>query len=146
MVPFGLQTVTPQHVGVDQSKPFSLVKLVGPSAAVCRRCGKILPHGSKVSRSNTPPCRAGSRFPCSGDFALTGRSPRVSLLLDKLLSPKSLLSDSHPSVSKPSSVCYQGLITLEEGTITEGLIWFRVESYHVVAADGKIFWLSAAPT
>ena len=33
----------------------------------------------------------------SGDFALTGRSPRVSLLLDKLLSPKSLLSDSHPS-------------------------------------------------
>ena len=39
----------------------------------------------------------------SGDFALTGRSPRVSLLLDKLLSPKSLLSDSHPSVSKPSS-------------------------------------------
>ena len=39
-----------------------------------------------------------------------------------------------------------GLITLEEGTITEGLIWFRVESYHVVAADGKIFWLSAAPT
>ena len=44
------------------------------------------------------------------------------------------------------SVCYQGLITLEEGTITEGLIWFRVESYHVVAADGKIFWLSAAPT
>ena len=82
----------------------------------------------------------------SGDFALTGRSPRVSLLLDKLLSPKSLLSDSHPSVSKPSSVCYQGLITLEEGTITEGLIWFRVESYHVVAADGKIFWLSAAPT
>ena len=35
----------------------------------------------------------------SGDFALTGRSPRVSLLLDKLLSPKSLLSDSHPSVS-----------------------------------------------
>ena len=45
-----------------------------------------------------------------------------------------------------SYVCYQGLITLEEGTITEGLIWFRVESYHVVAADGKIFWLSAAPT
>ena len=41
----------------------------------------------------------------SGDFALTGRSPRVSLLLDKLLSPKSLLSDSHPSVSKPSSSC-----------------------------------------
>ena len=37
------------------------------------------------------------------------------------------------------SVCYQGLITLEEGTITEGLIWFRVESYHVVAADGKYF-------
>ena len=38
-----------------------------------------------------------------------------------------------------SCVCYQGLITLEEGTITEGLIWFRVESYHVVAADGKYF-------
>ena len=39
----------------------------------------------------------------SGDFALTGRSPRVSLFLDKLLSPKSLLSEAHPSVSKPSS-------------------------------------------
>ena len=26
-----------------------------------------------------------------------------------------------------SYVCYQGLITLEEGTITEGLIGFRVE-------------------
>ena len=38
-----------------------------------------------------------------------------------------------------------GLITLEEGTITEGLIWIRVASYHVVAADGKIFRLSAAP-
>ena len=42
MVHFGAQTVTPQHIGVDQSKPFSLVKLVGPSAAVCRRYEKIL--------------------------------------------------------------------------------------------------------
>ena len=64
MVPIRLRTVTPQHVGVDQSKPFSLVKLVGPSAAVCRRYEKVLPHGSKVSRSKSRPCRAGSRFPC----------------------------------------------------------------------------------
>ena len=48
----------------------------------------------------------------SGDFALTGRSPRVSLLLDKLLSPKSLLSDSHPSVSKPSSRSYRSQCSL----------------------------------
>lgn len=67
MVHFGAQTVTPQHIGVDQSKPFSLVKLVGPCGAVCRRYEKILPHGSKVSRSNTSPCRAGSRFPCDGN-------------------------------------------------------------------------------
>ena len=60
MVPTRLRTVTPRHLVVDQSKPFSLVKLVGPSAAVCRRCGKILPHGSKVSRSKSRPCRAES--------------------------------------------------------------------------------------
>eukprot|EP01043_Picozoa_sp_COSAG02_P049627 COSAG02_NODE_5004_length_4727_cov_1.535220_3_plen_77_part_00 len=54
--------VTRQLV-VDQSKPFSLVKLVGPRAAVCRRYEEILPHGSKVGGSKTHPCRAGSRFP-----------------------------------------------------------------------------------
>ena len=48
MVPFGLQTVTPQHVGVDQSKPFSLVKLVGPSAAVCKRYEKLLRMAQKL--------------------------------------------------------------------------------------------------
>ena len=65
MVPFRLQTVTPRHLGVDQFARFSLVKLVGPSAAVCRRYEKVLPHGSKVIRSNYTRCRAGSRFPCS---------------------------------------------------------------------------------
>ena len=64
MVPFRLQNVTSQRIGVDQSKPFSLVKLVGPYAAVCRRYEEILPHGSKVIGSNTSPCRAGSRFLC----------------------------------------------------------------------------------
>ena len=39
--------------------------LVGPSAAVCRRYEEILPHGSKVSRSKSRPCRAGSWFPCA---------------------------------------------------------------------------------
>ena len=63
MVPFRLQSVTPQHLGLDQFARFSLVKLVGPSAAVCRRYEKILPYGSKVSRSNYTRCRAGSRFP-----------------------------------------------------------------------------------
>ena len=62
MVPIRLQTVTPQHVGVDQFARFSLVKLVGPSPAVCGRYEKILPHGSGASRSNYQRCRAGSRF------------------------------------------------------------------------------------
>ena len=88
MVPFGLQTVTPQHVGVDQSKPFSLVKLVGPRAAVCRRYEKILPHGSKVSRSKSRPCRAGSRFPCIilRPFATIRRQskPKSQILLHRL--------------------------------------------------------------
>ena len=42
-----------------------------------------------------------------------------------------------PFFKRSSSVCYQGLITLEEGTITEGLIWFRVESYHVVISSDE---------
>ena len=68
MVPIRLQTVTPQHLGVDQSRRFSLVKLVGPSAAVCRRYEKLLPHGSKVSGSKSRPCHAGSRFLCDNIY------------------------------------------------------------------------------
>ena len=95
---------------------------VGTGKGFALRPSKAGGDPGRVGAQPIPALHLGEFALPSGDFALAGRSPRVSLLLDKLLSPKSLLSDSHPSVSKPSSVCYQGLITLEEGTAVTGFV------------------------
>ena len=69
-----------------------------------------------------------------GGLRLTGRSPRVhSLIVHKTFStPNPVLSRAHSLLcQQPSSVCYQGLITLEERHHHRGRFAFRVDENSV---------------
>ena len=69
-----------------------------------------------------------------GGLRLTGRSPRVhSLIVHKTFStPNPVLSRVHSLLcQQPSSVCYQGLITLEERHHHRGRFAFRVDENSV---------------